>query len=328
MSSTTDGGSTFTTFRLPTQRNFSLTWGIASLDSDGTLVMQADDALYGSENDGCRWTKIGSEAVGIYRVAAGPQGHAYAWQDNGGAIYQVTHGDTPNNRWSSSYRKSPINGMKGFAVDPNDPLHVRTASDPGQIYDSVDGGLTWRAIGVPAMPGGVLGYVTSFDPNDLDHVVYGRVTDGGYVTFDGGQTWTKAKGLAAIVGSPVNFFNAVISPADGNTVFAVVLDRSNGTERRVYSSIDGGLTYTPRLNDGVNGVYLTNSTVMKADHDDPNLLRFVFSSSPVFGGTFFYEYDLGSDTVTTTPNASLPRVREIEPSRASPGKLHVGFDFN
>jgi len=329
MSTTATAGATFLPFRLPAHQSRPITWGIAALDDSGTLVMQADDSLWASEDDGCKWTQIGHEVVGFYRVAAASQGYAYAWQQNGGAIYRVRRNDGPGPRWEVTYIKGKVNDMNGFAVDPADPLHVRTAGDPGQIWESFNGGQSWSPVGVPAMPGGFLGYVTAFDPADLDHVVYGRVTDGGFVTFDGGQTWTQATGLASAPGSNVNLFNAVISPADGDTVFAAAIDFSTGSSKRhIYASTDGGLTYGPVLTNGVGGVHLQNSPVMKADADDPDVLRFIFSVSPVFGGTFFYQYDLGSGLLYVVQNAAIPKVREFEPSRAAPGSIHVGFDFN
>jgi len=329
MSTTTDGGATFIPFRIPPMQAPPLTWGLAALDDAGTLVMQADGALWGSENDGCNWTKLPGDAAGIFRVAEGPGGYAYAWQDNGGDIFRVVHGSTPRDRWTVTYFKGPISDMHGFVVDPADPLHVRTAGNPGQIYESFDGGASWRGVGVPAVPGGFLGYVTAFDPNDLDHAVYGRVTNGGFVTFDGGQTWTQSTGLAAVAGGSVNLFNAVVSPADGNTVFAAALDSSTGSSvRSIYVSTDGGFTFSPVATSGVGGVFLQNQPVMHADRTDPNVVRFLFSVSPVFGGTYFYTYDLGSNSLTTVQNGGLPIVREFIQSRFAPGSLHVGFEFN
>lgn len=328
MSTTMDGGASFLSFRSPGPRNSPLTFGLAALDDAGTLVMHSDDALWGSETDGVRWTRLERGLPGLFRIAAGPQGHAYAWEENGGDIYQIVHGTTPNDRWSVSYRRGHVNGMHGFGVDPLDPLHVRTAGDQGLIHESFDGGISWQAIGTPAYPGGFLGYVTAFDPNDLDHAVYGRVTDGGFVTFNGGESWSPAVGLAAIPGNSVNLFNAVISPADGNLVYAAAIDFSVGTQRNIYASTNGGLTFAPVLSDGVGGVFLQNSPVMEADRNNANVLRFIFSASPVFGGTTFYEYDLGIARLVSVQNLGLPRVRVIESSRKSPGSLHVGFDFN
>ncbi|HSG92059.1 MAG TPA: hypothetical protein VLA56_22785, partial [Pseudomonadales bacterium] len=236
MSTTTDFGQSFVPVPTPVQRTLSLTWGLAALDDAGTLVMQADDELWGSENDGCSWVQIRAAvdtkdarvsagptpaAEGIFRVTAAGQGYAYAWQDNGGRILRVRHGGSVQSRWEVVALRAPISNMKGFGIDPADPMHVRTAGNDGQIFESFDGGASWRTHGVAASRGIPLGYVIAFDAADFDHAVYGRVIEGGYVTFDGGASWTPCNGLASVAGASVNLFNAVISPLDGNTVFAM-----------------------------------------------------------------------------------------------------------
>ena len=76
--------------------------------------------------------------------------------------------------------------MHGFGVDASNGAHVRTANDEGLIFESFNGGALWSAIGVPASPGGgFLSYVMEFDLNELDHAVFGRSSQGAFVTFDG-----------------------------------------------------------------------------------------------------------------------------------------------
>jgi len=334
MSTTTDLGATFTPFRIPTAQTLSLTWGLAALDDTGTLVMHADNALWGSTNDGCNWTRLLRKDVpGIFRVTAGPGGVAYAWQDNGATLFRVSLDSAPGGGWTVVAFAGPVRGMHGFGVDPLDPMHVRTAGDEGLIYDSVNGGATWTPNGVAAKPGGFLGYVIAFDRNDLDHAVYGRVTDGGYVTFDGGRSWTQATGLASVPGGGVNFFNAVISPVDGDVVFAMALDLAESSNsapsrgRHIYASTDGGVSYAPVLDHLSDGVLLSNGPPMESDLTNSSIVRFLSSSSPAFGGTTFYEYDLSTAALTSVTNTSIPRVRVITSSRARPGAIHTGFDF-
>jgi len=334
MSTTTDLGVTFTPFRVPTARTLSLTWGLAAVDDFGTLVMHADDALWGSQDDGCSWTRIErSDIPGIYRIVAGPAGTAYAWEDNGSSLYRVTLDTTPGGGWSAVSVKTFLTGLHGCGVDPLDAMHVRIAGNEGLVYESFNGGATCAPHGVAAKPGGSLGYVMHFDPNDLNHAVYGRVTDGGYVTFDGGLSWTQSTGLASVPGGGVNFFNAVISPVDGIVVYAMALDITESTNnapsggRHIYASTDGGLSYTPVLDHLSDGVFLSNGPLMEADLTDSAIVRFLSSTSPAFGGTTFYEYDLSTATLTAVANTTIPRIRVIASSRARPGAIHAGFDF-
>lgn len=359
MSTTTDLGASFVDFPTARQATLSLTWGLAALDDAGTLVMQADDELWVSENDGCSWAKVrgiptrpkaGTKnysaedtsdptaaplpaADGIFRVVAGDANLAYAWQDNGGRLIRVQRPDTPGARWESVEFRAPTANMHGFGVDANDAFHVRTAGNDGQIFESFDGGASWHARGIPASRSNFLGYVVAFDPNDLDHVVYGRVTDGGFVTFDGGRSWTQSTGLTSTLGGSVNLFNAVISPVDGNTVFAMAIDLaetsagapSNG--RHIYASTDGGASFAPVLDHLSEGVLLSNGPVMLADPLVAGRLLFLSSSKPVFGGTTFYEYDLDSDSMKSVHNDTIPPIRVLAHSRVNPGALHAGFDW-
>jgi len=327
MSTTSDLGQTYIPFRLPNQQNLSMTWGIGALDDAGTLLMHADDALWGSESDGCQWRKIKQNVVGLFSVATGPAGYGYAWASGGGDVYQVHHDASSSARWVATYHKGKVNDMVGLGVDLADPLHVRTAGGTGQQWESFDGGATWGPLGVEPVPGRRFGYIVAYDPNDLDHAVFGHAIDGGFVTFDGGQTWTQSTGLVAVPGSPVNFFNAVISPVDGATVFATASDRSNGIQQYIYASTDGGMSYTPVLADGMDGVLLHTQPAMEADSHNANILRFLFSTSPAFYGSYIYEYDLSAGVLRWGHNANIPRMRTFESSRVSPGSIHVGFDY-
>jgi hypothetical protein len=343
MSTTADGGSTFVPFRAPPSPQNPLTWSIAALDDAGTLVMHADDALWGSEDDGCSWTVIKQNATGLLSIAVGPLGYAYAWQAGTGTeIYQIRHSTGPGTPWRVTSFQGPGTQLTGLGVDPTDPLHIRAADGRGQLYETFEGAAKMFLIGVPAAPTTTYGFVTAFDPNDVDHAVYGTGIYGGFVTDDGGQTWTPSIGLAAIPGSDVNYFNAVISPVDGDIVFAAASDSSYTWTRQIYASTDGGLTYAPVLTDNVGGgltyapvltdnvggVLLQNSPVMEADLDDANVLRFIYSVNPLSGGTNFYTYDLGTDDLTVVNNSNLLLlVRAIVSSRSTPGSLHVGFEY-
>jgi hypothetical protein len=336
MSTTFDSGATFIPFNRTTARRPVITTGLAGLDDKGALVVHAGDSFWGSMDDGCTWVEIHSSVVGngipgsgrgdahgIFRVVAGPDGYAYGWEDNGDELYQIRH-IPPGARWTKvRLAAAPLPNMHGFAVDAADPMRIRAAGDDAQIYESLDGGTSWIDHGVPARHDHYRGYVVAFDANDLDHAVYGRVY-GAYVTFDGGQSWLRSVGLTSDPRNRVNLFNAVISPVDGNTVFAMGLEIETGA-RHIYASTDGGRVYRPVADHGSDGVYLTNGPFMMCDPYDSDVVRFLFSPSPAFGATRFFTLDL-SGGISTIYNHTTPEIRVMMHSRCRRGAIHVGFD--
>lgn len=336
MSTTFDGGTTIEAVRTPMMGPNSippLTWGLIALDDIGTLVMHADEKLWGSLNDGCTWSRLGNTVGGLFRIVSDGAGVAYAWQINGGQIYQISNTTATRRGWSVVDIDGKVNDMDGLDVDRTDPLHIRAAGNIGQIWESFDGGISWTPSGVPAATVNQGGLVMTFDPSDFDHAVYGRTLDGGFVTFDAGATWTQSAGLTVVAGGDTNLFSAVISPLNGDIVFAMAVDReewlsgdpSNG--RHIYESLDGGLTYTPVMSENTDDVILTSGPLLVANPFDANRLHLFASLSPGFGGTRFYDYDLSTGIVQTIHNPDMTRIRSMEISRVTPEAIHVGFDY-
>ncbi|MCB9853493.1 MAG: hypothetical protein H6819_10390 [Phycisphaerales bacterium] len=340
-----------------TPANTFFTWAVTALDVPNVVLAHAEGQIWASVNDGCSWTSIAQtdQSGGLYRIEPGPLGFAYAWVDNGtgstdpgAGIYQIRYDADAVPAFDVEFRRAPVSQMNGFGVDHLNPHHVRTANTDGELQDSLDGGQSWQRIGVPASTSSVLAYVTEFDPNDLDHVVYGRVSEGAYVTFDGGNSWTQSGGLRSIPTRGNNFFSATISPVDGNIVFGMGIDLgetglpgdppappSHG--KHIYASTDGGLTFAPVLSQGTGGgepgegVFMQNQPVMKSDWENPTKFYYLFGTSCVFGGTYFYGYDLTTGVLETAiadeNNGCIPKPRQFEWSRTNPGALLMGFEF-
>jgi hypothetical protein len=340
-----DGGLSFLPYRGTPMPDSSLTWGLAATGVPGLIYMQSADTVWVSEDDGCNWTSFGATASDLFRIAPGSGAIAYAWPDNGGKfLYRLEPNGGGNVDYVSSSHPAPEPTLLGFGVDANDSLHVRAVGRTGQIWESFQGGAakTWVAIGEPANPEVGLSYFATFDPNDLDHVVFGQALDGGFVTFDGGQSWDRSLYIPGGPGSSVppgqasdrvNSFTAVISPVDGNTVYARAIDLEESEAgdpsrgRHVYLSTDGGVSFVPVIDDVGDGAWLPNQPLMVADRYDADILNLVLSQSPIFGGTYFYRYDHSTDTVQTTNNRNIPVVRSITFSLANPERMIVGFQI-
>ncbi|WP_336204155.1 WD40/YVTN/BNR-like repeat-containing protein [Nonomuraea sp. LPB2021202275-12-8] len=203
------------------------------------------------------------------------------------------------------------------------------ADGAGQLYDSRDGGRTWRPVGVPAWPQSetLMIYTAVFDPYDLDHVVLGGSDTGARVTFDGGRTWAAATGLSAS-GGRTNVFSAVISPAAPNVVYAMGLDLAEleaGVPSggwHLYRSHDGGRRFTPVVDQG-GDITLPNGPLLAAHPTDPGVLYFVWGTGWSGIGTNIYTYDSRRDRVTTRHN-SYDRVTAIAFNPSAPRVMYVG----
>jgi hypothetical protein len=327
---TTDEGATLT----PTVRTLqgtSYTAGLVALDTPNTLLAAVGSSLLRSTNAGCRWTplaNLGSQSGNaLLTLTAAPGGRAYAWADNGSALFRV------DGRNVTSLR-SPVGSILGLAVDAKSGDRLRLGDSTGTLWESSDAGATWNPLGTAPFEG-AFAYRVAFNPLNLDHAVVGTVTEGAFVTFDAGRTWTQSSGLTRSAGSPVNVFNLVVSPADPEVVWAMGLDIAESDAgapsggRHIYRSVDGGLTFAPVVDHG-NGVTLVNGPVMAAHPADPGVVYFVFGSSFAGYGTDLYRYDAATGEVTWTHSNAYHGYHSIafspaSLSSASPSVMYLGL---
>ncbi|MBF8190193.1 hypothetical protein ITP53_31600 [Nonomuraea sp. K274] len=219
--------------------------------------------------------------------------------------------------------------MAGLGTDRLNGDHLRVSDGDGRLYDSVDGGRTWRPIGVPAWEESDLltVYTAAFDPYDLDHVVLGGSRTGARVTFDGGRTWTAPTGLS-VDGTRANVFSAAISPAAPQVVYAMALDLAElnagapSGGRHIYRSDDGGRHFTPVVDQG-DGITIPNGPLLAAHPKKPGVLYFVWGTGWASTGTDIYKYDAQRGGVTIAHNA-YDRVNSITFNPANPKVMYLG----
>ncbi len=196
-------------------------------------------------------------------------------------------------------------GVKAFCFDPINEAVVYSAKSPSAITKSINGGLTWTACSLAAMPAAHI--AVAKDNSQIIYVVcpqkLAQNIGGIYKSIDGGVNWNRVlqdstlgnlcldplnneiayvivtgKGVMKTVdgGQTWNFVNSglidlnvndiAINPKNGNAVFA-------GTAQSgVYRSIDGGTSWSP-FNAG-----LTNLSVLSLVVADDSL-------STVYAGT-------------------------------------------
>lgn len=183
-----------------------------------------------------------------------------------GGVWKTTSGGVT---WEPVFDEAGVGSIGAVTVDPSNPHIVwvgtgesnnqRSSSYGDGVYRSVDGGATWRNVGLPTSQhvGGIV-----VDPRDSD-VVYVAATGpmwgpggerGIYKTVDGGTTWERVLYVNEYTGG----IDIVMDPADPDVLYAAMQQRerraygyiSGGPGSGIWKSSDGGATWT-RLTDGL-----------------------------------------------------------------------------
>lgn len=296
------------------------TFGLVALGKPGAMLAGSGGKLLASSDAGCSWHEIGA-GVGpnssALRLRAAGDTRAYAYGDNDIVIVRVD--DEVITKLSSPAGQE---GIIGLGVDANDPDHVRIGDTAGRLWDSIDAGLTWSPSGIPAF-NDPLGYRAAFDPQDIDHVLFGGGVVGVRVSPDGGLSWTSATGLGP---GTANAFNLVVSPAAGEVVWVEGLDLAdpnNATARHIWRSEDGGLSFAAVVDSDDATLY--NGNHMFPHPTDPDILYFVFGSNFGNYGTDLYRYDHGPAKISLTHNAWHDTVIEFLPG--DPSWMYLGLSI-
>lgn len=269
---------------------------LVALDTPNTLVAVAKRSIQRSTDAGCTWRQIAGTELNLatYDLAAGPGGTAYAYGVNDQPVYRV-QGD------QVVQVAGPVadDGVAGLSVDRTDARVLRAVSKAGQVYDSADGGATWSAVGVPPGPDEFV-YKAAVDPADRAHVIVGTMGHGSYVTFDGGQSWTRSTGVGAT--PQANGFSMAFSPADPRTVWleGYDLSQNDNSARHIWRSTDGGRSFVSVL-DGA-GPTLINGTPLWPSPVDPDVLYFAYGTWFGGYGTDLYRYDASTGRLTSQHN--------------------------
>jgi len=187
----------------------------------------------------------------------------------GGGVWKSTDYGTSWRNVSDGFFGSPSIG--DISVAQNDPniVYVGTGSDGLRsnvivgdgMYKSVDGGTTWKHVGLDAT--GHIGAV-EIDPRNHNVVwvaAIGQAFDanterGVFKTTDGGQSWSKVLYHSDTVG----FSDVELLPGNPEIVFATawkalrrpwtIISGGNNDEGGIYKSVDAGKTWR-RLTEGL-----------------------------------------------------------------------------
>ena len=319
------GSVTFTQDRgetlAPTVRDLhgiAYTYGLVALSAPNTLVAAHRGNILISENAGCRWQRVDRVSEPILNLVSAGR-FAYGWTPNGGSLFRVTAG-------GAAGINSPAAQIVGLGVDPASPQHLRVGDSAGIIWDSTDGGTTWRAIGAPPVNDSLLlVYQVAFDPKKLNHVVVGVANHGSFVSRNGGANWKQSEGFSR----STNIFSIAISPVRSSIVWTmgldiVQLDRGVPSQgRHIYRSEDGGLSFKPVVNHS-RKVTLVNGPLLAAHSKNADVLYFVFGTFFADYGTDLFYYNHRTKELTKTHN-SYDDISSIAFSPADPELLYLGL---
>ncbi|MBK7906565.1 MAG: hypothetical protein IPJ78_08365 [Gemmatimonadetes bacterium] len=234
-----------------------------------TAVLSVAAGLAGAQTPdsttlaGLRWRSIGpvNMAGRITDVEAHPSAPKtfYVAGATGGIWKTINAGTSFFPLWD----RAPIASMGDLAIAPSDPNIIwagtgeedsRNSVQPGMgIYKSVDGGLTWQAMGLEKTQhiGRIIIHPTN--PNIVWVAALGALWStnperGLYKTTDGGRTWTLSKFISPRAG----FVDIAIDPRNPDVLYAASWERirksyylkSGGPGSALWKSTDGGTTWT------------------------------------------------------------------------------------
>jgi photosystem II stability/assembly factor-like uncharacterized protein len=224
-------------------------------DDPQWLVIAVSSSVFDSNDGGCSWSlryTLNESIHHALRTVAGTRGRAYVWTEELALRYD-------NGVVAPMVLPEQIGAL---GVDRSNPEHVRIASlIRGQLYDSFDGGATWKAIGSEA---GAFVAAAAFDPDQFDHIALGIQNRGLLVTRDAGRKWSATSAPFTPTVYPCQLEFVRNAP---NVIWAAVATRESGAT--VFRSANGGSQFEAvgRLDGFENGV----CAPLVAHPHDPNI---------------------------------------------------------
>ena len=205
-----------------------------------------------------------------FAVPAGRPHTFYAAAASGGLWKTENNGQT----FEPLFENEKVFSIGDIAVAPSDPAVLWLGSGEANnsrstywgdgVYKSVDGGKTWRNMGLkeshhigrvvihPADPDVV--YVAA-----LGHLYSENPERGVYKTSDGGKSWAKVLDIS-VDGRAVGVVDLVMDPSAPDTLYAAAYDKFRrpwtwgigGPGSGIHKSVDGGKSWT-KLTQGLPG---------------------------------------------------------------------------
>ncbi|MHB1097726.1 MAG: WD40/YVTN/BNR-like repeat-containing protein [Gemmatimonadaceae bacterium] len=216
-----------------------------------------------------KWRNIGpanfmgrlADVVGI----PGPSKTVFVAAAAGGVWKSTNNGQT----WRPVFDNKRVASMGALAIAPSDTQqvwlgtgepHSRNSIEPGAgIYKSVDGGITWKFMGLEKTQHIGRIAVDPRNPNVVWVAALGAAwrsnsERGLYKTMDGGTTWELVK----FISDKAGFVDVALDPRNPDVVYAAAYERlrtpyslkSGGPGSALFKSADGGKTWSEITGNG------------------------------------------------------------------------------
>ena len=279
--------------------------GLSLITLSGLAELKAADTYDAKLFKELRWRDIGPFRGGRTRALAGIPSQPnvfYVAQVNGGVFKSTDYGHT----WNPIFDQEDTASIGALAIAPSDPNVIYAGSGEGLqrpdlstgdgIYKSMDGGETWKHLGlrdgqqIPQIA------IDSRDASRLFVAVlghpYGPNPERGlYRSRDGGQTFEKILYKDENTGAS----DVKIDPENSEILYASLWEARQGPWENsawsgknggIYKSIDGGDHWEP-LTQGLpaEGVLQANLAIAPSNHNR------VFAAVATTGGTGIYRSD-------------------------------------
>jgi photosystem II stability/assembly factor-like uncharacterized protein len=235
----------------------------SSVDGVKLIALASAGYIYGSIDSGVTWTQRTSDITRVWEsVAMSADGRKVAALGSNTNIYVSTDGGFT---WAT-YVADGIKSWNSIAMSADGKKILASASN-NYLYVSLDGGVTWTS----RMNDANRGWLTTTVSAD-GGVMFAGTGSAGYIyrSTDGGNTWATSTGSLAL---GTKDWKSIAISADGLKVVAAA-----GTGY-LYTSIDGGVNFTPRVNDANRAWRSVTSSI------NGNVLTSVVNSGKIYTST-------------------------------------------
>jgi hypothetical protein len=257
---TINGGTSWTNLAQATFTGMRFSRLAITPGTPARLFAATGNGLYRTTNSGTNWTKLTGSPLPVLNatdVCIDPVNPATVYASFwGSGIYRTTNGGAATPTWTKLASGLPSSGFTRIAlgISPSSPQTIYALmaglpnNNPSLAYlvnnflRSTDGGNTWTSIPLPGGNIGGQGFYNlnvAVDPTTPDIVFLSGVSVWKAIRSSSG-VWTITQ-----VGSKIHPDNHAFAFQPGNHLIVYA-----GNDGGIYKSIDGGLNWSDKINEG------------------------------------------------------------------------------